>query len=156
VVATTTISKHLASVLFALSVVSGVFVSVLRPNSARANYASPPSSILICGIADHPCVTYTVSYHEPTETYGNLSGEGVTDYEKKSISIASSKDRFENVRALEHEVYHAVLHERGIRDSETWDIHSWIYLSEGPFTMVLHDNPEFVHYVMTGYRSPEP
>jgi hypothetical protein len=148
-------SKHLTFILLPLSFVSGVFVTALSPNPTRT-LSLPPNSILICGIAGHPCVTYAVSYHDPTHAYGNGSGEGVTDYEKKIISIASSKDRFENVRSLEHEVYHAVLHERGIRDDETWDIHSWIYLSEGPFAMVLHDNPEFVHYVIAGYRSPEP
>src|SRR6516225_11704510 len=40
-------------------------------------YAPPPKSIMICGIRDYPCVTYAVSLHPPTETYGDGPGEGV-------------------------------------------------------------------------------
>lgn len=151
----TTTSKPLILVLSAISFVSGALTSTVGIRSTREAYSLPPNSIVICGISNHPCVTYTVSYHKPTGTHGDKGGEGVTDYEKKSISIASSHDRFENVEALEHEVYHAVLHEHAISDEETWDIHSWMYLSEGPFTMVLHDNPAFVRYILSGYRSAE-
>lgn len=148
-------SKPLIFALSAISFVSGALTTTLGRYSAREEPSAPPNSILICGISDHPCVTYTVSYHKATDGWGDRGGEGVTDYEKKTISIASSHDRFENVEALEHEVYHAVLHEHTISDKETWDIHTWMYLSEGPFTMVLHDNPEFVHYLLSGYRAPE-
>lgn len=148
-------SKPLIFVLSAISFVSGALTTTVGLHTTHEMASAPPSSILICGITDHPCVTYTVSYHKATGAHGDRGGEGVTDYEKKTISIASSHDPFENVEALEHEVYHAVLHERTISDQETWDIHTWIYLSEGPFTMVLHDNPGFVHYILGGYRAPE-
>lgn len=148
-------TKPLILVLSAISFVSGALTTTVGLHSTHEMPSAPPNSILICGIADHPCVTYTVSYHEATGAPGDKGGEGVTDYEEKTITIASSHDRFENVEALEHEVYHAVLHEHAISDEETWDIHTWMYLSEGPFTMVLHDNPEFVHYILGGYRAPE-
>ena len=122
-----------------------------RPTSSPRTYASPPSSILICGIQDHPCVTYTVSYHEPTKAWGNSPGEGVTDYERKTISLARSNDRFQNVKALEHEVFHAALWERGFRDGDKWDVHAWIYFSDGAFPLLFHDNPEFVKYIAAGY-----
>lgn len=122
-----------------------------RSESSPRTYAPPPRSILICGIQDRPCVTYTVTYHEGTAAWGNSPGEGVTDYERKTISLARSNDRFENVRGLEHEVFHAALWERGFRDSDTWDVHAWIYFSEGAFPLLFHDNPEFVKYVTAGY-----
>lgn len=122
-----------------------------RSASSPATYALPPRSILICGIQDRPCVTYTVSYHEHTAAWGDSQGEGITDYERKTISLARSNDRFENVRALEHEVFHAALWERGFRDTDTWDVHAWIYFSEGAFPLLFHDNPEFVKYVTAGY-----
>jgi hypothetical protein len=106
---------------------------------------------VICGIEDHPCVTYVVTYHPPTHEYGDSKGEGVTDYERKTISIASSNDRFKNVEALEHEVFHAALWERGFRGNDKWEIHDWIYFSEGAFPLLFHDNPEFVKYLTTGY-----
>ena len=69
----------------------------------------------------------------------------MTDYEQKTISIARSKDRFRNIQALQHEVFHAALWERDFRDdSEQWDLHAWIYFTEGVFPLLLHDNPEFV------------
>lgn len=114
-------------------------------------YAKPPRSILICGIKDHPCVTYSVAYHEATKSFGDSHGEGVTDYQRKTISLAWSNDRFENVSALEHEVFHAVLWERGFRDTDKWDIHAWIYFSESSFPLLFHDNPEFVNYITAGY-----
>jgi hypothetical protein len=149
-------NRYITLLIVVLSFFCGSALTTFRPRSAEAAFAEPSKSLLICGISDHPCVTYTVSYHEPSSDYGDQSGEGVTDYEKKTISIASSNDRFENVRALEHEVCHAVLHEHGVSNREVLDVHSWIYLSEGPFAMVLHDNPTFVRYLMTGYRSPGP
>jgi len=90
-------------------------------------------------------------YHEATKAFGDSQGEGVTDYQKKTISLAWSNDRFENVRALEHEVFHAVLWERGFRDTAKWDIHAWIYFSESSFPLLFHDNPEFVNYITAGY-----
>jgi len=122
-----------------------------RPASPPRTYASPPRSIVICGIKDRPCVTYSVLYHEATKAFGDSQGEGVTDYQKKTISLAWSNDRFENVRALEHEVFHAVLWERGFRDTAKWDIHAWIYFSESSFPLLFHDNPEFVNYITAGY-----
>jgi hypothetical protein len=106
-------------------------------------------SIRFCGLKDRPCVTYMISFHEPTIAYGDSPGEGVTDYEQKTISIARSKDRFRNIQALQHEVFHAALWERDFRDdSEQWDLHAWIYFTEGVFPLLLHDNPEFVKYIM--------
>lgn len=122
-----------------------------RPASPPRTYAQPPHSIVICGIKDRPCVTYSVLYHEATKAFGDSQGEGVTDYQKKTISLAWSNDRFENVRALEHEVFHAVLWERGFRDTAKWDIHAWIYFSESSFPLLFHDNPEFVNYITGGY-----
>jgi hypothetical protein len=121
------------------------------PSNPPRTYAPPPRSILICGIQDRPCVTYSVLYHEPAKTFGDSHGEGVTDYQGKTISLAWSNDRFENVRALEHEVFHAALWERGFRDTDTWDIHAWIYFSESSFPLLFHDNPEFVNYITAGY-----
>ena len=119
--------------------------------SATSSYAQPPRSIVICGIQDHPCVTYAVSYHPATHAYGDSQGEGVTDYEQKTISIAWSNDRFKNFAALEHEVFHAVLWERGFRCDAKWEVHDWIYFSEGAFPLLFHDNPEFVAYLTAGY-----
>jgi hypothetical protein len=122
-----------------------------RPTPAIKSYAAPPSAVLICGIQDHPCVAYTIAFHEPTKAWGDREGEGVTDYKTKTISVAESNDRFENVSALQHEVYHAVLWERGFRDTDNWDIHKWIYFSDGAFPILFHDNPELVNYIRYGY-----
>jgi hypothetical protein len=92
-----------------------------------------------------------ISFHAPTKGWGDSEGEGVTDYARKTISISRSTDRFENVKALQHEVFHAALWERGHRDTDKWDIHAWIYFSEGALPLLLHDNPEFVKYVTGGY-----
>jgi hypothetical protein len=127
----------------------GLTYSGAQRSSRR--YAVPPRTIVICGIQNRPCVTYNVSYREPANGFGTLPGEGVTDYERKTISLTWSNDRFENVRSLEHEVFHAVLWERGFREDDTWDIHSWIYFSEGAYPLLFHDNPEFVKYVASGY-----
>jgi hypothetical protein len=94
---------------------------------------------------------YAVSYHPSTHAYGDFEGEGVTDYERKTISLAWSSDRFKNVQALEHEVFHAALWERGFRDTDKWEVHDWIYFSDGAFPLLFHDNPEFVKYVTAGY-----
>ena len=96
-------------------------------------------------------MNYAVSYHEPTGKFGDKAGEGSTDYETKTISIASSKDSYENVSTLVHEVYHATLWERGFKDQKRWKLHEWIYISEGPISMVLHDNPELMRYIASGY-----
>jgi hypothetical protein len=128
-----------------------LLVSLYARRSIGTSYAPPPRSIVICGIEDRPCVTYSVSYHQATHAYGDTPGEGVTDYQNKSISIAWSVDRFKNVEALEHEVFHAVLWERGFRDTDRWQIHDWIYFSEGAFPLLFHDNPEFVKYLAAGY-----
>lgn len=144
---------RLALVLLSFGI--GVLVThwKLKPEQVpqASPYAFPPTSILICGIKDHPCVSYSVSSHAATEKYGDGPAEGFTDYEAKTITVAAGKDRVANVQALEHEVYHAALWERGYKDNETWALHDWIYFSEGPFSMVLHDNPALVQYILHGY-----
>lgn len=148
-------AKYLLFLLLTLSFVSGVVVSKLqRPEDLMprpVSIAQPPKSIVICGIADHPCVHYAVSYHEPTGKFGDRAGDGLTDYEAKTISIASSRDSFVNVSTLVHEVYHATLWERGFTDKKRWRLHEWIYFSEGPISMVLHDNPELMRYIANAY-----
>ncbi|MGC2528247.1 MAG: hypothetical protein WA639_10900 [Candidatus Acidiferrum sp.] len=143
---------YFISIAFAILSLSGIFLKAWTPARSQKTYASPPTTILICGLKDRPCVTYAISFHQPTARYGELQGEGVTDYSRKTISIAQSSDRFKNVEALQHEAFHAILWERGFDDdSEKWDIHAWIYFSEGAFPVFFHDNPEFVKYVMEGY-----
>ena len=148
-------AKYLLLMLLTLSFMSGVVVSKLQsedPTPKPVSIAQPPKSIVICGIKDHPCVHYAVSYHGPTGKLGDRAGDGFTDYEAKTISIASSRDSFENVSTLLHEVYHATLWERGFTDDkERWTLHEWIYSSEGPTSMVLHDNPELMRYIANGY-----
>ena len=122
--------------------------TIANPQVSRAE---PPKSILICGIKDHPCIAYSVSFHPPTSNYAVGPGEGLTDYDAKTITIGYSKDPFQNVQALTHEVYHAALHERGFKDTEKWQLHAWIYFSEGSFSMVLHDNPDLLHYIENAY-----
>src|SRR5215467_4679489 len=149
--------RYLSFALVVLSFASGAVFAMWIARGAMAHaeataaHPQPPQSIVICGIADHPCVTYAVSYHEPTQKYGDGPAEGFTDYRAKTISIASSSDAVKNVQALVHEAYHAALWERGVRESEKWDLHSWIYFSEGPFSMVLHDNPDLMRYIADGY-----
>jgi len=130
----------------------GVLLASREPEVVPKTFAAPPTSVLVCGLKDHPCVTYTISYHEPTTVYGDSQGEGFTDYERKTISIAWSHDRFKNIQALQHEIFHAVLWERGFQDdSDTWDLHAWIYFSEGAFPILFHDNPALVRYMSVGY-----
>jgi hypothetical protein len=103
-------------------------------------------------LKDRPCVTYAVSFHEPTTAYGDSQGEGVTDYERKTIAIARSQDRFRNIQALQHEVFHAALWERDFHDDrEQWDLHAWIYFSEGVVPLLMRDNPSFVKYITEEY-----
>jgi hypothetical protein len=131
---------------------SGILLGWWRSARSSKTYAPPPPSIIVCGLKDRPCVRYVITFHKPTAAYGNSQGEGMTDYERKTISIARSPDRFRNVQALQHEVLHAVLWERGfLDDSEKWDLHAWIYFSEGVFPLLFHDNPNFVRYMMEGY-----
>jgi hypothetical protein len=143
---------RLYSMAVIVALLGGVLLGSWRPESHAKTYAPPPTHIAICGLKDRPCVTYTISYHEPSKTYGDSQGEGVTDYEQKTISIARSRDRFRNVQALQHEVFHAVLWERGFPDdSEKWDLHAWIYFSEGIFPILLHDNPDLARYIAGGF-----
>ena len=148
-------AKYLLLLLLTLSFTSGVVVSKLKrsedPTPKPVSISRAPNSIVICGIADHPCVHYAVSYHPPTGKFGDRAGDGVTDYEAKTISIASSRDSFVNVSTLMHEIYHAALWERGFTNKERWKLHDWIYFSEGPIAMVLHDNPELTQYIANGY-----
>jgi hypothetical protein len=146
---------RLYSISLAVALLGGVLLGSWRPASpenSEKTYASPPASITICGLKDRPCVTYAISYHEPSATYGDSEGEGVTDYERKTISIARSADRFRNVQALQHEVLHAALWERGFVDEkEKWDLHAWIYFSESVSPLLFHDNPSLAKYMMEGY-----
>ena len=124
----------------------------IQPRQARsASYALPPRSIVICGVQDYACVTYLISYQPATHAYRHSQGKGVIDYERKTISIVWSNDRFKNVEALEREVFHAALWERGIRDTDKWEVDDWIYFSEGLFAVLFRDNPEFVRYLTAGY-----
>ena len=133
----------------AVALLGGILLGSWRPSTSAKTEALPPGSILICGLKDRPCVRYLISFHDPTATYGDSQGEGVTDYEQKTISIARSRDRYRNIQALQHEVLHAALWERDFHDdSEKWDLHAWIYFTEGVFPLLLHDNPDFVKYVM--------
>ena len=116
-----------------------------------SSYAPPPRSVLICGAHDYACSTYVISYHPATHAHRDLQGEGVTDYERKTISIVWNPDRFKNVEALEREVFHADLWERGIRDTDKRDVHDWLDVSDRIIASLFHDNPEFVNYVTTGY-----
>ena len=43
-----------------------VLLASRKPEGVVKTYVPPPASILICGLKDHPCVAYTISYHEPT------------------------------------------------------------------------------------------
>ena len=143
---------NLYFVSIAVSFLGGVILGSWRPASSAKTYPPAPTSILICGLKDRPCVTYVISFHEPTTGYGDSQGEGVTDYELKTISIARSQDRFRNIKALQHEVIHAALWEREFHDdSEKWDLHAWIYFTEGVFPLLFHDNPDFVKYVTEEY-----
>lgn len=148
-------AKYLLLILLTLSFMSGVVVSKLQraedPTPKSVSIPQPPKSIVICGIADHPCVHYAVAFHQPTGKFGDRAGDGLTDYDAKIISIASSPDSFVNVSTLVHEVYHATLWERGFTDKKPWTLHDWIYFSEGPISMVLHDNPELMRYIANGY-----
>ena len=133
----------------AVALLGGMLLGSWRPTSSAKTQTPPPTAILICGLKDRPCVRYLISFHEPSTAYGDSQAEGVTDYEQKTISIARSKDRFRNIQALQHEVFHAALWERDFRDdSEQWDLHAWIYFTEGVFPLLLRDNPDFVKYVM--------
>jgi hypothetical protein len=141
--------KRFYSMTIAVALLGGVLLGSWRLTSSAKAQAPPPVSILICGLKDRPCVRYLISFHEPTAAYGDSQGEGVTDYQQKTISIARSRDRYRNIRALQHEVFHAALWERDFHDdSEKWDLHAWIYFTEGVFPLLLHDNPDFVNYVM--------
>jgi len=137
------------STSFAVVLLAAILAYPWRSRSS--SLAPPPRTILLCGLSDHPCVIYKVSFHPATHVYGDSEAEGVTDYEQKTISIAWSQDHFKNVKALEHEVFHAVLWERGFRDTDKWAIHDWIYFSEGSFPLLFHDNPDFVKYLTAGY-----
>ncbi|HKW62199.1 MAG TPA: hypothetical protein VJN89_06610 [Candidatus Acidoferrum sp.] len=73
------------------------------------------------------------------------------DYERKTISIIWSADRFKNVETLEREVFRAALWERGIRDTDNWNVRDWLDVSDRIIASLFHDNPEFANYITTGY-----
>jgi hypothetical protein len=112
-------AKYLRLTLVALPFACGALLATWHSvgqtmsNAALVTHVPRPSSIVICGIRDRPCITYTVSYHQSTQAFGDRPGSGFTDYEAKTIAIASSNDPVTNVQALTHEVYHAALWERG-------------------------------------------
>lgn len=139
--------------LFCISLMGTFLVLlIMQARQSRSySYAPPPRSIVICGAQDYACVTYVISYHPATHAFRDFQGEGVIDYERKTISIVWREDRLKNVEALEHEVFLAALWERGIRDTDKWAIHDWIYFSEGTFALLFHDNPEFANYLTAGY-----
>lgn len=119
--------------------------------STSSSYAAPPRWIVLCGIQDRPCVTYLVAYRRPAHAHGDSQAEGVTDYERKTISLPWTNDRFKNVAALEHQVIRAALWERGFRDTDTWAIRDWMYFSDETLPLLFHDNPEFAEYLKAGY-----
>ena len=139
--------------LFCLSLLGTSLAALLMQTrqSRSHSYAPPPRSIVICGAQDYACVTYVISYHPATHAFTDSLGEGVIDYERKTISIVWRNDPFKNVEALEREVFQAALWERGIRDNDKLAVHEWIYFSEGTFALLFHDNPEFANYVTAGY-----
>ena len=106
---------------------------------------------MLCGIQDHPCATYIVAYHLPAHEHGDSHNKCVTDYERKTIFLTWSNDRFRNVEALEHEVVQAALWERGFRDSDKWTMRDWLDFSDEILPLLFHDNPEFAEYLTTGY-----
>lgn len=63
-------------------------------------YPALPSSILVCALTDRTCARDEISFHERNTAYGDSQGEGVTDHERKTISIGRSQDCFRNVQAL--------------------------------------------------------
>src|SRR5690349_18205970 len=132
----------------------GTFLAALlmqTRQSRSSSYAPPPRSIVICGAQDYACVTYVISYHPATHAFRDYQGEGVIDFERKTISIVWRNDRFKNVETLGHHVFQAALWERGIRDNDKLAVHDWIYFSEGTFALLFHDNPEFAKYLTAGY-----
>ena len=141
-------------ILLACVSLSGAFLAalIMQPQQSRSSsYAPPPRSIVICGAQDYACVTYVISYHRARHASGDSHGKGVIDFERKTISIVWSEDRFKDVKALERAVFHAALWERGIRDTDQREIDDWVYFSDGVFASLFHDNPEFVRYLTAGY-----
>lgn len=139
--------------LFCISLM-GTFLAALLMQARKSgsySYAPPPRSVVICGAQDYACITYVISYHSATHAFPDSPGEGVIDYQRKTISIVWRNDRFRNVQALEHEVFQAALWERGIRDNDKLPVHDWINFSEGAFALLFHDNPEFARFLTAGY-----
>ena len=141
------------ALLFCISLKGAVLAALLiHPRRSKGfSYAPPPRSIVICGAHDYGCVTYVISCRPATHAFRDFQGEGVIDYERKTISILWRTNRLKNVEALEHEVFQAALWERGFRDTDKWTIRDWIYFSEGTFALLFHDNPEFANYLTAGY-----
>lgn len=106
---------------------------------------------MICGAHDYACNTYVIRYHPAVHVDRDLQCEGVIDYQRKTIVIVWSTDRFKNVETVERAVFQAALWERGIRDTDKWDVHDWLHLSDSIIASLFHDNPEFVNYITAGY-----
>ena len=132
----------------------GAFLAALfmQPRQSKSSpFAPPPRSILICGARDYACNTYVVIYRSPKHAYRDAQVETEIDYDRKTISIVWSNDRFNNVETLEREVFRAALWERGIRDTDKWDVRDWLDHSDGMIALLFHDNPEFANYITAGY-----
>ena len=141
-------------ILLACISLMGVFLAGLfmQPRRLRgSSYAPPPRSVMICGAHDYACDTYIISYCPAVHASRDLQGEGAIDYERKTISIVWSTDRFKNVETVEREVFYAALWERGIRDTDKWGVSDWLDLSDSIIASLFHDNPEFVNYITAGY-----
>ena len=116
-----------------------------------SSFAPPPRTILICGAQDYACNAYVVTYHPATHANRGSQSEGAIDYQRKTISIVWSNDQFKNVETLEREVFLAALWERGIRDTDKWDVHDWVDISDRIIASLFHDNPDFANYIAAGY-----
>ena len=141
----------LVGILVLVLLLSALLLYPHPRRSTNLSYAAPPRWIKLCGIQDRPCVTYIVVYLSRTQAHGDSPGEGAADYKRKTISITWSNDRFKNVEALEHQVIHAALWERGFRDTDSWAVRDWIYFSDETLPLLLHDNPQFAEYLTAGY-----
>lgn len=96
-------------------------------------------------------MTYVVAYRLPTHEHGDSRSKRAIDYERKTILLTWSNDRFKNVEALEHQVIQTALWERGFRDSDKWTTRDWLDFSDEVLPLLFHDNPEFVEYLAAGY-----
>ena len=64
----------------------------------------------------------------------------------KSIVICGMEDH----PCVRYAICYHVMGRRA-NSASRWTLHEWIYFSEGPTSMVLHDNPELMQYIANGY-----